>query len=209
MTISTIISNLNWTPPSIGLVKWDLWWIKWRWVRFPCQSPFQQILHPHNHLGQIQWAISGRRAEWTLFGLHRPPPPHTLRRVYTKTPMFIITLWEPQTSHLLSSIRFKLIQYFCHRTNFGFHQKKFTANSFYKQWLREHVVLDRCHWIVVSNPIHVIYVHLLFLSLCCFVQIKTAMHQSLVIGTISMLKEDSNLQKISPTFCHTTFIDSR
>jgi hypothetical protein len=39
---------------------------------FHCQSSFHQILHPHNHPGQVQYARSGRRAEWTQFGLHSP-----------------------------------------------------------------------------------------------------------------------------------------
>jgi hypothetical protein len=37
---------------------------------FSCESSFHQILHLHNHLGQVQEARSGRRAEWTQFGLH-------------------------------------------------------------------------------------------------------------------------------------------
>jgi hypothetical protein len=41
---------------------------------FLCQSSFHQILH-HSHTGQVQYARSGRRAEWTQFGL----PPPTLR----------------------------------------------------------------------------------------------------------------------------------
>jgi hypothetical protein len=39
---------------------------------FPCQSSFHQILHPHNHLGQVQYARSGRRTGWTQTGLHPP-----------------------------------------------------------------------------------------------------------------------------------------
>jgi hypothetical protein len=45
---------------SRGLVKWDLWWTKWRWDRFfpeyfgfPCQSSFHQILQHHIHSGQV------------------------------------------------------------------------------------------------------------------------------------------------------------
>jgi hypothetical protein len=45
-----------------GLVKWDLWWTKWRlgqvfseYFGFPCQSSFHQILlHHQNHPGQVQ-----------------------------------------------------------------------------------------------------------------------------------------------------------
>jgi hypothetical protein len=43
-----------------GLVKWDLWWTKWRRGSFspstsvsPANS-FHQILHPHNPPGQVQ-----------------------------------------------------------------------------------------------------------------------------------------------------------
>jgi hypothetical protein len=39
---------------------------------FPCQSSFHQIHHPHNHLGQVQYARRGRRAAWTQFGLQPP-----------------------------------------------------------------------------------------------------------------------------------------
>jgi hypothetical protein len=37
---------------------------------FPCQSLFHQLLHNHNHSGQVQEGSSGRRAEWTQYGLH-------------------------------------------------------------------------------------------------------------------------------------------
>jgi hypothetical protein len=41
-------------PGSIpGLVKWDLWWTKWR-------------------RGRYNRPVSGRRAEWIQFGLHPP-----------------------------------------------------------------------------------------------------------------------------------------
>jgi hypothetical protein len=36
---------------------------------FPCQSSFHQMLHHHNHPGQVQF--SGRRAEWTQFGIKK------------------------------------------------------------------------------------------------------------------------------------------
>jgi hypothetical protein len=39
---------------------------------FPCQSLLHQILHHHTHPGHVQWASSGRRAEWTQYGLHPP-----------------------------------------------------------------------------------------------------------------------------------------
>jgi hypothetical protein len=43
---------------------------------FPCQNrSFHQLLHSHNHPGQVQWARIGRSAEWTQYGLHPPPPP--------------------------------------------------------------------------------------------------------------------------------------
>jgi hypothetical protein len=34
---------------------------------FPCQYSFHQILYLHNHAGQLNRPISGRRAEWTQF----------------------------------------------------------------------------------------------------------------------------------------------
>jgi hypothetical protein len=42
-----------------------------KYFGFPCHS-FHQILHPHNHLGRYNRPVSGRRAEWTQFGLHPP-----------------------------------------------------------------------------------------------------------------------------------------
>jgi hypothetical protein len=39
---------------------------------FPCQSLFHQILHHQNHPWQVQWASSGRRTEWTQYGLNPP-----------------------------------------------------------------------------------------------------------------------------------------
>jgi hypothetical protein len=48
-------------PGSIpGLVKWDLWWTRWRWGGFspstsdsPASLHSTKILHHHNHPGQI------------------------------------------------------------------------------------------------------------------------------------------------------------
>jgi hypothetical protein len=54
---------------SRGLVKWDLWWIKWRWGRFsPSTSVSPANLQSTNcsaitltyHLGLVQYARSGR-----------------------------------------------------------------------------------------------------------------------------------------------------
>jgi hypothetical protein len=39
---------------------------------FPCQTSFHQIFHHHNHPGRYNRPFSGRRAEWTQFGLHPP-----------------------------------------------------------------------------------------------------------------------------------------
>jgi hypothetical protein len=40
-----------------------------KYFGFPCQLSFHQILHPHNHPGQVQWARSVCRAEWAKYGL--------------------------------------------------------------------------------------------------------------------------------------------
>jgi hypothetical protein len=67
-------------PGSLpGLVKWDLWWTNWRWGRF---SPSTSVSPANFHstkfsiltitLGRYNKPVSGRRAEWTQFGLHPP-----------------------------------------------------------------------------------------------------------------------------------------
>jgi hypothetical protein len=63
MKVSGKLASHRGGPGSIpGLVKWDLWWTKWRRGRFspstsvsPCHS-FHQILHPHHDPGQVQYA---------------------------------------------------------------------------------------------------------------------------------------------------------
>jgi hypothetical protein len=62
-----------------GLVKWDLWWTKWRWGRFsPSTSVSPSNLHSTKFSiiiitrGWYNRPFSGRRAEWTQFGLHPP-----------------------------------------------------------------------------------------------------------------------------------------
>jgi hypothetical protein len=57
---------------SPGLVKWDLWWTKWRWDRFyPSTSISLASLHSIKFSiiiitrGRYNRPISGRRAEWT------------------------------------------------------------------------------------------------------------------------------------------------
>jgi hypothetical protein len=64
-----------------GLVKWDLWWTKWRWGRFfPSTSVTLANLHSTKFSiiiitrGRYKRPFSGRRAEWTQLGLHPPPP---------------------------------------------------------------------------------------------------------------------------------------
>jgi hypothetical protein len=37
---------------------------------FHCPSLIHKSLHPHNHLGHVQQARNGRRAEMTQFGLY-------------------------------------------------------------------------------------------------------------------------------------------
>jgi hypothetical protein len=59
------------------LVKWDLWWTKWRWGRFSLST----LVSPANlhstkfsiiiiTWGRYNRSFSGRRAKWTQFGLH-------------------------------------------------------------------------------------------------------------------------------------------
>jgi hypothetical protein len=61
------------------LVKWDLWWAKWRWGRFsPSTSVSPANLHSNKFSiiiitrGRYNRSFSGRHVEWTKFGLHPP-----------------------------------------------------------------------------------------------------------------------------------------
>jgi hypothetical protein len=66
-------------PGSIpGLVKWDLWWIKWRRGRFCLSTSFSPAIHFTKFSiltitqGRYNRPVSGRRAEWTQFWFHPP-----------------------------------------------------------------------------------------------------------------------------------------
>jgi hypothetical protein len=81
--VATAIAQLSshrggpgWRP---GLLKWDLWWTKWRWGRFsPSASVSPANLHSTKFSiltlawGRYNRPISGRRSEWIQFGLHPP-----------------------------------------------------------------------------------------------------------------------------------------
>jgi hypothetical protein len=62
-----------------GLVKWDLWWTKLRWGSFSPRtsvSPVNLYSTKFSIIiitrGRYNRPFSGRRAEWTQFGLHPP-----------------------------------------------------------------------------------------------------------------------------------------
>jgi hypothetical protein len=61
-----------------GLVKWDLWWTKWRRGRFSPSTSVSPAIHSTKFStltttrGRYNRPVSGRRAEWTQFGLHPP-----------------------------------------------------------------------------------------------------------------------------------------
>jgi hypothetical protein len=61
-----------------SLVKWDLWWTKWRRGRFSPSTSVSPAIHSTNFSiftitrGRYNRPVSGRRAEWTQFG-HHPP----------------------------------------------------------------------------------------------------------------------------------------
>jgi hypothetical protein len=66
-------------PGSIpGLVKWDLWWTKWRGGRFSPSTSVSPAIHSTKFSiltitrGRYNRPVSDRRAEWTQFGLHPP-----------------------------------------------------------------------------------------------------------------------------------------
>jgi hypothetical protein len=55
-----------------GLVKWDLWWTKWRWRRFPPSTSVSPANLDSTKFsiivitrGKYSRPINGRRAEWT------------------------------------------------------------------------------------------------------------------------------------------------
>jgi hypothetical protein len=59
---------------------WDLWWTKWRWGKFSKST----LVSLANSLkfsvititrGRYNRPVTGRRAEWTQYGLHHHPPP--------------------------------------------------------------------------------------------------------------------------------------
>jgi hypothetical protein len=75
--IAEAVSRWLPTAGSIpSLVKWDLWWTKWRRGRFsPSISVSPAILSTKFSIltitrGRYNRPVSGRRAEWTQFGLH-------------------------------------------------------------------------------------------------------------------------------------------
>jgi hypothetical protein len=78
-----------------GLVKWDLWWTKWRWGRFS-QSTSVSPANLHSTIfsiiiftrGRYNRPFSGRRAEWTQLGLHPP-------LCEFKKKKFTCPLWSP------------------------------------------------------------------------------------------------------------------
>jgi hypothetical protein len=66
-------------PGSIpGLVKWNLWWTKWRRGRFSPSTSVSPAIHSTKFSiltitrGRYSRPVSGRRAGWTQFGLHPP-----------------------------------------------------------------------------------------------------------------------------------------
>jgi hypothetical protein len=74
---SSLASQRGGPASNPGLVKWDLWWTKWRWDRF---SPSISVSPANLHStifpiiiitrGRYNRPFSGRRAEWTQLGLH-------------------------------------------------------------------------------------------------------------------------------------------
>jgi hypothetical protein len=74
-----LVSHRGGPRSNPGLVKWDLRWTKWHWGRFsPSTSVSPANLHSTKFSiikitrGRYNRPFSGRRAEWTQFGLHPP-----------------------------------------------------------------------------------------------------------------------------------------
>jgi hypothetical protein len=61
-----------------NMVKWDLWWTKWHRGRFSLSTSVSLAIHSTKFSiltitrGKYNRPVSGRRAEWTQFGLHPP-----------------------------------------------------------------------------------------------------------------------------------------
>jgi hypothetical protein len=77
--MGSLASHRGGTGSSPGLIKWDLLWTKWRWGRFsPSTSVSPANLHSTKFSiititrGRYNRPFSGRRSEWTQFGLHPP-----------------------------------------------------------------------------------------------------------------------------------------
>jgi hypothetical protein len=76
--------------------KWDLWWTKWRWAMFsPSTSVSPANIHSTKFSiiititrGRYNRPFSGRRAEWTQYGLH--PPLCELKKIDTWTKSDVI-----------------------------------------------------------------------------------------------------------------------
>jgi hypothetical protein len=74
----------RWLPTAAARVRARVWQVGFvvdkvslgqvfsEYFGFLGQSAFHQILHHHNHPGQVQLASIGRRAAWTQYGLHPP-----------------------------------------------------------------------------------------------------------------------------------------
>jgi hypothetical protein len=76
---------IRWLPTAAARIRARVWQVAFvvdkvaseqmgsEYFGFPCQNrSFHQLLHPHDHPGQVQYASSGRSAEWTQYGLHPP-----------------------------------------------------------------------------------------------------------------------------------------
>jgi hypothetical protein len=72
-----------------------MWWTKWRRGRFSPSTSVSPAIHSTKFSiltitrGKYNRPVSGRRAEWTQFGLH--PPLCKLKRNYTERPMWSAT----------------------------------------------------------------------------------------------------------------------
>jgi hypothetical protein len=111
---------------SRGLVKWDLWWIKWRWGRFsPSTSVSPANIHSTKFSilaitrGRHNRPIRGRRAEWTQFGLHPPLCEFNFVTFGSGKILGISQLGEPQSS-IQGSCSMKLVSWSKYFSKFMF-----------------------------------------------------------------------------------------
>jgi hypothetical protein len=84
--------NFNGRLQIPGLVKWDLWWTKWLWGGFSPSTSVSpaNLLHHHNHLGQVQEANQWPPCRVDPVRLH-PPLSELIKQITTRLPTLCVS----------------------------------------------------------------------------------------------------------------------